>query len=124
MTSERALERLLGIEQSGVLANDTERRSGYAEMTEVVRDYLGARFGVMTGEMTSTELLRAVAGALDDRVTVMVERWLGRADVVKYGNFPASREEAYEVLEGARTVVVSTQPRTNRAPGPESDVAS
>ena len=114
MTSERALERLLSIEQSGALTKDAERRSGYAEMTDVVRDYLGARFAVMTGEMTSAELQRALAGKLDDHATSMVERWLGRVDVVKYGNFPASRNEAYETLEGARTVVVSTQPRTGK----------
>jgi len=112
MTSERALERLRSIEQAGALTKDTERRSGYAEMTDVVRDYLGARFGVMTGEMTSAELLRALTGKLDDRATALVERWLGRVDLVKYGNFPASRDEAYETLEAARTVVVSTQPRT------------
>jgi len=114
MTSERALERLLSIEQSGALTKDAERRSGYAEMTDVVRDYLGARFAVMTGEMTSAELQRALAGKLDDHATSMVERWLGRVDVVKYGNFPASRNEAYETLEGARTVVVSTQPRAGK----------
>jgi hypothetical protein len=111
MTSERALERLLAIEQSGALAKDPERRTGYAEMTEVIRDYLGARFGVMTGEMTSAELVRALAVRLDERSTAMVERWLGRVDLVKYGNFPASRDEAYATLEAARTVVVSSHPR-------------
>ena len=44
MTSERALERLLAIEQSGVLARDRERKTGYADMALVIRDYLGARF--------------------------------------------------------------------------------
>ncbi len=110
MTSERALERLLAIEQSGALAQDARRHAGYAEMTEVIRDYLGARYSVMTGEMTSRELLAALTAKLDDSARAMVERWLGRADVVKYGNFPASRDEAYETLAGARAVVVATQP--------------
>lgn len=105
MTSERALERLLAIEQSGALANDDQRRGGYAEMTDVIRDYLGARFNVLTTEMTSAELLRALDGKLDGD---LVERWLGRVDVVKYGNFPATRDDAYETLEGARTVVMTT----------------
>ncbi len=111
MTSERALERLLAIEQSGQLANDDQRRTAYAEMTDVVRDYVGARYNVMTTEMTSAELLHALASKLGDAEHALVERWLARVDLVRYGNFPATRDEAYEVLEGARTVVIMTQPR-------------
>jgi hypothetical protein len=117
MTSERALERLLAIEQSGQLANDDQRRAGYAEMTDVIRDYLGARYSVMTTEMTSAELLRALATKLADAERGLVERWLARVDLVKYGNFPATRDEAYEALEGARTVVITTtQPRGGARP--------
>ncbi|MEO6774703.1 MAG: hypothetical protein ABI467_17140 [Kofleriaceae bacterium] len=108
MTSERALERLLAIEQAGTLANDDQRRAGYAEMTDVVRDYLGARYRVMTTEMTTAELLQALAGKLDDAPRATVERWLASVDVVKYGNFPASRDQAYEVLEAARRLVITT----------------
>ncbi|MEO8554043.1 MAG: hypothetical protein ABI678_28910 [Kofleriaceae bacterium] len=118
MTSERALERLLAIEQSGALGKDAERHGAYAEMTDVIRDYLGARFNVLTTEMTSAELLRALAGRLDgDRV----ERWLSRVDIVKYGNFPATRDEAYDTLEGARTVVITT---TASPPAASEKVAS
>jgi len=113
MTSERALERLLAIEQAGTLAQDAQRRSGYAEMTDIIRDYLGARYRVMTTEMTTAELLRALAGKLDDIHRALVERWLGSVDLVKYGNFPATRDEAYEALEGARSLVITTTaPRT------------
>jgi hypothetical protein len=108
MTSERALERLLAIEQAGTLATDDKRRLGYAEMTDVIRDYLGARYHVMTTEMTTSELLRALAGKLDDVHRDLVDRWLASVDIVKYGNFPASRDEAYEALEGARTLVITT----------------
>jgi len=108
MTSERALERLLAIEQSGQLAKDDQRRSAYAEMTDVIRDYVGARYNVLTTEMTSAELLKALATKASATDTSLVERWLDRADIVKYGNFPATRDEAYITLEGARTVVLTT----------------
>jgi hypothetical protein len=116
MTSERALERLLAIEQAGTLANDDQRHAGYAEMTDVIRDYLGARYHVMTTEMTTAELLRALAGKLDDVHRDLVEHWLASVDIIKYGNFPATRSDAYEALEGARTLVITTTaPRTTAA---------
>ena len=124
MTSERALERLLAIEQAGTLANDDQRRTGYAEMTDVIRDYLGARYHVMTTEMTTAELLRALAGKLDDIHRALVERWLASVDIVKYGNFPATKDEAYEALEGARTLVITTTaPRTPAAAPASQEVA-
>ena len=52
MTSERALERLLEIEQSGVLDRDDDRKEGYAEMVDVIREYLGARYRVATLDLT------------------------------------------------------------------------
>jgi hypothetical protein len=124
MTSERALERLLAIEQSGQLARDDQRRAGYAEMTDVIRDYLGARYNVLTTEMTSSELLKALAGKAAESETALVERWLDGADVVKYGNFPATRDEAYATLEGARRVVIATTKPRQAAVQPDQQVAS
>jgi hypothetical protein len=108
MTSERALERLLAIEQSGVLARDGERKAGYAEMVDVVRDYLGARFRFATAELTTSELLRGLAGRARSQDCVLVERWLERCDLVKYGGVRASESDALSVLAGAREVVMAT----------------
>ncbi|MFT3692546.1 MAG: hypothetical protein QM831_05345 [Kofleriaceae bacterium] len=108
MTSERALERLLELEQSGQLAADDKRRGGYAEMTDVIRDYLGARFNVLTTEMTSAELKKALEQKANESEQHLVEDWLDRADVVKYGNFPATRDQAYATLEGARHLIITT----------------
>ncbi|HEY0253365.1 MAG TPA: hypothetical protein VGC41_17645, partial [Kofleriaceae bacterium] len=108
MTSERALERLLELEQSGQLADEAKRRGAYADMADVMRDYLGARFGVLTTEMTSSELKKALATKTGEREQTLVDAWLDRADIVKYGNFPATRDEAYATLEGARQLIFST----------------
>jgi len=51
MTGERALERLMAIEQSGVLDRDRERKTGYADMVEVIREYLA---GGSTGSRPAT----------------------------------------------------------------------
>jgi hypothetical protein len=78
----------------------------------------------MTTEMTTAELLRALAGKLDDLHRALVERWLASVDIVKYGNFPATRTEAYEVLEGARTLVITTTaPRAPAAAPASQEVA-
>jgi hypothetical protein len=108
MTSERALERLLAIEQSGVLARDADRKGGYAEMVEIVRDYLGARFRFQTSELTTLELLRGLATRARPEDTVLVERWLERCDLVKYGGQRATESDALGVLAGAREVVMAT----------------
>ena len=77
MTGERALERLLAIEQSGVLDRDDERKAGYAEMVDVIRDYLGARYRVATHDLTTAELMRALArGRARPTSVAMVDGWL------------------------------------------------
>ena len=53
MTSERALQQLLEIERIGVLDRDDDRKAGYAEMVDVIREYLGARYRVATLDLTT-----------------------------------------------------------------------
>jgi hypothetical protein len=117
MTSERALERLLEIEKSGVLDRDDERKAGYADMTGVIREYLGARYRVATLDLTTSELMRSLAKSdapEDERAQIAV--WLERCDIVKYGGFKASGADARAVLDAARTLVITT----TRAPGREA----
>jgi hypothetical protein len=108
MTSERALERLLAIERSGVLDRDDDRKRGYQEMVEVIRDYLGARYRVATLDLTTSELLRALAKHAPEGERVMIAAWLERCDLVKYGGFRATTTDARGVLADARTLVVAT----------------
>lgn len=108
MTSERALERLLAIEQSGVLDDDRSRKPGYAEMVDVIRDYLGARYRTATSDLTTAELIRALSPVAPAGERGLVEAWLARCDVVKYGGFRATADDARDVLAGARSLVIAT----------------
>jgi hypothetical protein len=108
MTSERALQRLLQIERSGVLDRDDDRKAGYAEMVEVIRDYLGARYRVATYDLTSAELMRALSKVAPTNERALVEPWLDRCDIVKYGGMRATTDDARGVLEGARQLVIAT----------------
>ncbi|HUJ57108.1 MAG TPA: hypothetical protein VLX92_01385 [Kofleriaceae bacterium] len=108
MTSERALERLLAIERSGVLARDAERKAGYADMVDVVREYVGARYRVATLDLTTAELGRVLARCAPEPERLRIEAWLERCDLVKYGGFRATAGEAGGVLADARGLVVAT----------------
>lgn len=108
MTSERALGQLLAIERSGVLDRDADRKQGYAEMVDVIREYLGARYRVATFDLTSAELVRSLAKVAPADERVLVESWLERCDLVKYGGFRATAVDARGVLESARRLIVAT----------------
>jgi hypothetical protein len=108
MTSERALERLMQIERSGVLDRDDDRKRGYHEMVDVIREYLGARYRVATLDLTSHELMIELEKVSPEDERLLVEAWLERCDLVKYGGLRASRDEARQVLDDARALIVTT----------------
>jgi hypothetical protein len=115
MTSERALEQLLAIEQSGVLDRDEDRKAGYAEMGGVIREYLGGRYRVATLDLTTAELMRSLGKAAPDDERNQIAAWLERCDIVKYGGMRATAEDARGVLDGARTLVMTTTRPPGRA---------
>ena len=116
MTSERALERLLAIEQSGVLDRDDDRKRGYAEMVDVIRYYTAARYRVVTQDQTTAELMRSLRNVAPAGECVQIAAWLERCDIVKYGALRATAADARGVLDAARTLVMTT----TRAPGREA----
>jgi hypothetical protein len=102
MTSERALERLREIERSGVLDRDHDRKRGYAEMADVVREYAGARFAIQAArELTSGELVAALPASARE----VVAAWLDRCDPVKYGGELGTRSGAVQTLDAAKQLV-------------------
>ncbi len=115
LTSERALAQLLAIERSGVLDRDDDRKGGYMDMAEVLREYLGGRYRVTVVDLTTGELLNALAAAAPSEVREMVATWLERCDVVKYGGSRASGDEAHRVLTDARAMIMTTTPAAMKA---------
>ena len=108
MTGERALERLLAVERSGVLDRDRERKAGYAEMVEVIRDYLAARYRLATRDLTSSELVDRLAAPAPADEVALIAGWLDDCDLVKYGGRRATPAEAGKVLDDARALIVAT----------------
>jgi hypothetical protein len=108
MTSQRALERLLAIEKSGVLESEDTRKQGYLEMIEVIRDYVGTRYRTPTYDRTSYELVKALAKTAPADELAMVEAWFERCDLVRYGGMRATQRQAADVLADARALVIAT----------------
>ncbi len=108
MTGERALERLLAIERSGVLDRDDARKLGYAELVEVIRDYLGGRYRIAVHDLTSSELIRRLGDAASADEVALIAGWLEDCDLVKYGGARSSPAEAGKALDDARALIVTT----------------
>jgi hypothetical protein len=106
--SARALERLMAIEQSGVLERDDDRRGGYAEMVEVIREYLGMRYHVATLDLTSMELVKQLAKVAPGEERELIATWLEGCDLVKYGGLKTTAGDAKQTLDDARALIVTT----------------
>ena len=115
MTSERALERLLAIERSGVLAADDTRRRGYADMVDVLREYLNLRYRIATLDLTTMELMRSLARVAPRAECDTIAAWLEGCDFVKYAGTKSTAAAARTAIDEARAFITSTA--TIRATG-------
>jgi hypothetical protein len=115
---EIALERLdrLG---AGGFAEDSDHRPFYFSLSEVIRDYLGARYGFDSLEMTTEELIEELRRrAARELVLGEVAGWLTACDLVKFAKISPSATEARGALETAIRIVESTRPRPQPVIGP------
>jgi hypothetical protein len=100
---ERAEAEFVRIERLGLL--DAGERGRYvALMTEVLRDYLAARYAEAALSHTSGELARALHGQRWIPVERLA-RLLGDVDLVKFARKPVSGERARELGREARAIV-------------------
>jgi hypothetical protein len=108
---EIALERLdrLG---AGGFPEDGDHRPFYFLLSEVIREYLGARFGFDSLELTTAELMDELRRhAARGLVMAEIEGWLAGCDLVKFAKLSPSATEARGALEMAIRIVESTRPR-------------
>ncbi len=100
-----ALRRLAEFEKSG-RAETTEPREVFAELSEILREYLGARYHFAALDMTTTELLAqlqaiAVRGVEPGELQSFAEL----SDLVKFARVPATGEELRNEAAFVRKVV-------------------
>jgi hypothetical protein len=117
---EIALERLDRLGAYGFLEN-ADNRPFYFAVSEVVRDYLGARFGFDSLEMTTDELVSTLRkrgareSVLTDVTLVEIESWLSGCDLVKFAKISPTAAESRGTLETAIRIVSSTRSRPAEA---------
>jgi hypothetical protein len=105
-----ALERLDALEASGALAAE-DRKPAYQAMSEIVRAYLGQRFGIPALDATTSELERALASRSDAALLgELLAPWLQGCDLVKYAGASASEQDARQALQTARRAVEMSSP--------------
>lgn len=106
---QEALTRLSGLEARGALDRD-DLKPTYLEMSEILKGYIGRRFGFPANELTTleirNELLARPAGA---EAEPLIRPWLEEADLVKFANAAATPEQARRALYQARTFVEQTR---------------
>jgi hypothetical protein len=117
---EIALEKLDRLGAYGFLEN-ADNRPFYFAVSEVIREYLGARFGFDSLELTTDELIAELQRTAGREVLLgEVQGWLSACDLVKFAKISPSAAEARGTLETAILIVTSTRPRTvveDGAPG-------
>jgi len=107
---EIALERLDRLGALGFLEN-ADNRPFYFAVSEVIRDYLGGRYGFDSLEMTTDELiveLRRHAGR--EMILGEIQGWLSACDLVKFAKISPTANEARGALESAIRIVTATRP--------------
>jgi hypothetical protein len=80
-------------------------------VSEVIRDYLGGRYGFDSLEMTTDELvaeLKRYAGR--ELILGEIEGWLAACDLVKFAKISPTASEARGALESAIRIVKATRP--------------
>jgi hypothetical protein len=113
---EIALERLDRLGAYGFLEN-ADNRPFYFAVSEIIRDYLGGRFGFDSLELTTDELMEELTRRADNQVVKgEIARWLASCDLVKFAKISPTAAESRGTLEVAIQIVESTRPR----PAPEA----
>ena len=87
-----------------------KQKAFYSGVTDALREYIAARFGIGAMEMTTAEIFEGLKDAddLPEDLYAEMKDLFERADFVKFAKFAASDEENAKVLPGAVRFVTTT----------------
>jgi len=109
---EIAIEKLLGLESSGLLERG-DYMVFYVRLSETLREYLGERYNFPGTELTTTEIALRLANVkwpLGMELSE-VKNILGSSDLVKFGGMTPDVEQGKALLRRAISVVELTKGR-------------
>ena len=89
----------------------------YVRLSDIVRQYVERRFGLMAPERTTDEFLHELRGdpAFGKEHQQLLARFLRAADMVKFALHEPTPEESGDALDAARGFVEETRPQTTPA---------
>jgi hypothetical protein len=104
-----AAEKLTALRHAGNYAADGYRPFYFA-LTEIVREYLGARYGFDALEMTTTEVLDELKRRAEHLTGegMEVPRFFADCDLVKFAKAGSTDAAALAALDAAQAIVLST----------------
>jgi hypothetical protein len=113
---EVAMDKLRALRERGNFAADGYRPFFFA-VAEIVREYLGARYGFDSLELTTTELLDQLnqRAAHLTRPDGEVVKFLSDTDLVKFARTGSTDAAAVAALDGAQAIVLSTAMKISEA---------
>lgn len=113
---EWALAELDRLEREGLLERG-EFEPFYTRLSDIVRQYIERRFGLMAPERTTQEFLVEArrSDALSEGHKTLLEGFLRAADLVKFARHQPRPQDAREALGAARGFVQETAPRVVEA---------
>lgn len=114
------------------LHEEGQTKQFYHELSEIIRAYLGRRFGLSGVEMTSDELRDAAESArLSSEPTLLIDQFLTDSDLVKFADASASQKAvddisalALQVIEATRAPDEEAQEAQEEAPSAEGEPTS
>ena len=105
---EVALEKLDEIKAAKIW-KDGKVKQYQTELTDVVREYIGRRFGVQSTEKTSDETLQAMKTLIDKPLYERLKSMLQLADLVKFAKWHTTPDENEQALTTAYAFVNETK---------------
>ena len=103
-----ALEKLDEIKAQKIW-KDGKIKEYQTELTDVVREYIGRRFGVQSTEKTSDETLRAMKPLIEKDLFERLKGMLQLADLVKFAKWHTTPDENESALTTAYDFVNETK---------------
>jgi hypothetical protein len=117
-----ALEALDALERAGLLERG-QVKEFHIEAAEILRAYVSARFGVDAPEMTTYEVVAALAPRADARVVEGLGAFLDQCDLVKFAKVRPGPDASRQVLALGRRVVLDSAPPPQPAAAASGDDA-
>jgi len=113
---DEAMARLEALEAEALVAKG-EKQPFYFRLAELLRDYLGRRYGFDALELTSDELLGELRGRSTPGLDFgALAGFLSAADLVKFARRDPSDAECKAAIDLVRSFVRSTRPATPVGP--------